>query len=260
VRRRIAAAAERLRIKPRPSSSGGWLLKAFAAAYPEAVFVEIGANDGDHHDHLRPLIRKHHWRGVMVEPVPYVFARLRRNYADAERVALENAAIADVDGYRPFYHLAPVADYAREGLPQWYDGIGSFFRETVTDHARLIPDIEQRVVETQVRCLTFDSLCAKHGLCNVDLLVVDTEGYDHEIVRSIDLTRYRPTLVVYEHYHLPYEEIARTRSLMHAAGYQTMADGFDTWCLRSDTHPRLTLSWRALRPAYPELTVHTEPR
>jgi hypothetical protein len=45
VRRRTAAAAERLRIKSQPSPAAESLLKAFAAAYRDAVFAEIGAND-----------------------------------------------------------------------------------------------------------------------------------------------------------------------------------------------------------------------
>ena len=260
VGRRIAAAAARLRVDRQPTPAGERLLKAFAAAYPAAVFVEVGANDGDQHDHIAALIREHSWRGVMVEPVPYVFARLSRNYGGVERVALENAAIADTDGHRAFYHLAPVADHVQEGLPQWYDGIGSFSRTAVVDHARLIPDIERRLVETDVPCLTFESLCEKHGLTDVDLVVVDTEGYDHEILRNIDFARFRPALVVYEHYHLPIGQRHATRDLMHVSGYRTMPEGFDTWCVHRDADPRLTQTWHALRPAFPELTVHDEPR
>lgn len=260
VGRRFAAAAARLRSQRPPTPAGERLLRAFAAVYPAATFVEVGANDGDQHDHIAALIRGHSWRGVMVEPVPYVFARLRENYGDLERVTLENAAIADADGARPFYHLAPVADHVEEGLPQWYDGIGSFSRAAVADHVRLIPDIEQRLVETGVTCLTFTSLCARHGLTEVDLVVVDTEGYDHEIIRSIDFTRFRPALVVYEHYHLPIDKLEYTRGLMHASGYDTMPEGFDTWCLRRDADPRLLKTWRGLRPAFPELTVDAEPR
>lgn len=243
-----------------PPLAGPRLLAAFAGSFPEAVFVEIGANDGDQHDHLRPLILENRWRGVMVEPVPYVFDRLRANYGELPGVALENAAIAERDGTRPFYHLAGVSDYEREGLPQWYDGIGSFSREAVVDHVRLIPDIEQRLVETEVPCLTFGSLCAKHGLSGVDLIVVDTEGYDHEILRHIDFGRFDPALVVYEHYHLSREDREDTKARMRAAGYETMSEGFDTWCLRPDADDRLTRRWRRLRPAVAEVTVESEPR
>lgn len=260
MRGRIAGFAERLRSGSDPTPAGVELLRTFAASYPEALFVEVGANDGDQHDHLQPLIRDYAWRGVMVEPVPYVFERLRRNYGGLERVALENVAIAESGGARPFYHLAPVADYGDEGLPQWYDGIGSFSRAAVVDHVRLIPDIEERLIETEVPCLTFDALCAKHGLEHVDLLVVDTEGYDHNIIASIDFDRYQPALVVYEHYHMPPEAITSTQERMQRLGYRTLAEGFDTWCLRSDADSGLNRLWPRLRPVHPALTVHDEAR
>lgn len=97
--------------------AGPRLLTAFAEAYPEAFFMEIGANDGDKYDHLRPMITSKAWRGIMVEPVPYVFARLQRNYGDHEGVALENAAIAQEDGRMPFFHLREATEEERPGLP-----------------------------------------------------------------------------------------------------------------------------------------------
>ena len=257
---RAVARGRALRAERRLKLAGPLLLRAFADCFPEAVFVEIGANDGEQHDHLGPLIRAYRWRGVMVEPVPYVFAKLERNYAGINRVALENVAIADRDGTKPFYHLGAVEDHERAGLPRWYDGIGSFSRAAVIDHVRLIPDIERRLVATQVTCLTFASLCERHGFGDIDLLVIDTEGYDHEILRHIDFTRYRPALVVYEHYHLDPDDLAQTRELMRSAGYETMAEGFDTWCLLPDADRALGEVWRSLQPGLPELTVDSEPR
>jgi FkbM family methyltransferase len=240
--------------------AGPRLLRAFGQCFPRAVFVEIGANDGQQHDHLRALILEHEWRGVMVEPVPYVFARLQQNYRAIDRVSLENAAIADRNARMPFYHLAEVSDHARAGLPQWYDGIGSFSRAAVLDHGRLIPDIAQRLVDTEVPCLTFHSLCAKHGIASIDLLVIDTEGYDYEVLRRVDFSTYRPVLVVYEHYHLAAGDRQASRERMRQAGYEVMVEGFDTWCLRLDADERLAATWRRLHPVVPEVVVENEPR
>ncbi len=120
--------------------AGPKLLQALAREHPHAFFVELGSNDGEKLDHLHETILNSEWRGLMVEPVPYVFERLRRNYGRLGRVALENAAIADRDGTMPFYHLAPVADPTQEGLPEWYDAIGSFSRELVLSHRACAAD------------------------------------------------------------------------------------------------------------------------
>ena len=52
---------------------------------------------------LRAFIVSGRWTGVMVEPVPHLFDRLRRNYDSTDRVVCENAAISRADGRRPFY-------------------------------------------------------------------------------------------------------------------------------------------------------------
>ena len=236
--------------------AGPRLLRAFAGRYPEAVFVEIGANDGEHHDHLRPLIHAHDWSGIMVEPVPYVFERLRENYGRFERLRLENVAIAARDGTMPFYHLAEAGEGEREGLPHWYHGLGSFSRETVLGHARAIPDIEARIVSTEVRCLTFASLCRRHELDSVDLVVIDTEGFDWEILRNIDLRAHRPRLIVYEHFHLSDDERSQARRHLAQHGYETMEEGFDTFALDTAPDDRLSTAWRRLEPAVPGVSVH----
>lgn len=235
-------------------------MKAFADRRPDAAFVEIGSNDGVQHDFLRPFILEREWRGVMVEPVPYVFERLRRNYGSVERVQLENAAISDRDGVLPFFYLRPPAPAERDELPSWYDGIGSFSREVVESHANHIPDIESRIVEAEVPALTFESLCRKHGLSDIDLILIDAEGYDHRILRSIDLAERHPTVLVYEHYHLDPGDRRECEERVREFGYETMQEGFDTWCLDPRVDERLTATWRGLRPAVAGVSAEDERR
>lgn len=223
------------------------LLAAFADAYPEAFFIEIGSNDGEQQDFLRPQILAKRWRGVMVEPVPHVFERLRRNYAGLDRVALENAAIATADGELPFFHLREASPGER--LPRWYDAIGSFSREQVLRHGGQIPEIERRLVETSVRCSSFESLCRRHQVEQLDLLLIDAEGHDGEILRSIDLASRHPRLLAFEHYHLSAEQWYECRRQVEEAGYEVLAEGFDSWCLDLGEAPELETTWRGLAPA-----------
>jgi len=241
--------------------AGARALRAFASSYPEAFFVELGANDGEQHDPLRELILSHRrWRGIMVEPVPFVFERLRRNYGDLDRVALENVAIADRVGELPFFHLAEARAAERATLPSWYDGIGSFDREAVLAHERDIPDIAERLVETRVPCLTFEALLERHGRPNVDLLLIDTEGYDWEIVSRLDLSAPRPRMIVYEHYHLEREDRAAARARLRDHGYEILEEGMDTFCLDVAEPDRLTRAWRRIEPAAPAVSSADEER
>jgi FkbM family methyltransferase len=256
VARRRAEAAEQRR---RAGLASVRLLDAFATAYPDAVFVEVGSNDGDQHDHLRPHIRSGRWRGIMVEPVPYVFERLRANYGDLPQVRLENVAIADREGQLPFFELAEPTESERADLPPWYDAISSFSLDAIMSHADKIPDLERRVQRTEVTCTTFEALWRRNGFDHLDLLLIDTEGYDWEILRTIDLAALHPALVAYEHYHLPAEVRRASRAHLEALGYDVLAEAFDTWCLHRDAHPALRAAWAGLEAAVPELSADERP-
>ena len=106
------------------------------------------------------------------------FERLPRNYAGHDRIAVENIAIADHDGVVPFYHLAESEEDSAE-LPTWYDAIGSLSRDIVlrSSASGEIADVEERLVSTTVPCMTFESLCPKHDLQRLDLVLTDAEGY-----------------------------------------------------------------------------------
>lgn len=238
--------------------AGPRLLEAFAAAHPAATFVEIGANDGEQHDHLRPYILRGGWRGLMVEPVPYVFERLQRNYGGVEGVTLVNAAVAAQDGRLPFFHLRDATADERSRLPDWYDGVGSFSKDALLSHAPQMPDIAERVVEREVEALSFDTLLTRHDFDGVDLVLVDTEGYDWEIIRTIDLTRHRPRLLVYEHFHLVGSDRRAARQHLEAAGYATLEEGFDTFCARPGPGDALDEAWSRARPAVPGVSKEDE--
>ena len=94
--------------------------------------------------------------GVMVEPVPYVFDRLKRNYAHRSDLILVNAAITSYDGTSSFYCIEETSD----ALPAWYDQVGSFTLNTILDDwsEKMIPDLRERIKVINVSCLTFESL------------------------------------------------------------------------------------------------------
>ena len=62
----------------------------------KAQIVQIGSNDGKTGDPLYPLLNSHpEWKALFVEPVPYLFKRLKNSYPDTTRFTFENAAISN---------------------------------------------------------------------------------------------------------------------------------------------------------------------
>src|ERR1700681_618887 len=55
------------------------------------LFVQIGANDGIKNDPIHVYVRKYHWNGLLVEPMPDFFNTLRINYMGEDQLWFENA-------------------------------------------------------------------------------------------------------------------------------------------------------------------------
>ena len=238
----LRAVRRRLPRRP-PEGALGQVVFAFARAYPRAFVVQVGAHDGTVVDPLRAELVRRPWRGVLVEPVPYVFARLRANYGRNARLILENAAIADHDGTVEIHHLPETGQGSVWG---GYDALGSLRKDVVLKHTDLIPDIGRRLVSSTVPSLTFASLCAKHGVEHIDIVQTDTEGYDFEVLKLIDLDHWRPGLIMYEHVHLGEADREAARSMLATHGYELIADHMDTIGVQRSAlraHPDLGRVW-----------------
>jgi FkbM family methyltransferase len=203
----------------------------FARLYPDAFFIQIGSNDGDQLDPLKDAISSKNWKGILVEPVPYVFAKLQQRHGGNPRLILENIAISKQAGVMPFYHLRNAEEQNLEKPPRWYDALGSFSLDVVLKHEDLIPDLRERVTQSNVNVTTFDELCRKNNVQQLDLIHIDTEGHDFEILKTIDLPRYRPKLVIYEHHHLNPVDRAAAQAYLRKSGYEVFEEILDTWCL-----------------------------
>lgn len=208
-------------------------LEDFANGRPDVFFLQIGANDGKTDDRLYQLVRGRGWRGVLLEPVKHLFDRLVSNYAGSQGLIFENSALGEKDGKAAFYHLRQTGD----SIPHWYDQLGSFRREVVLSHGQAIPDIQNYLVEESVDCISFGSLVMRHNIERIDLILIDTEGYDLEILRTIDLDRFQPALIIYEQKHLSSADKARAVALLRGHGYKVYPCGPDNVAVQSRRRP-----------------------
>lgn len=201
-------------------------------------FIHIGSHDGLHNDSVHEMAAKDaRWRGIFVEPVPYLFARLVSNYkriarAD-ERFVFENVAIGTNCGTSKFYFVDEAArSVLGDSTPVPYDQIGSFDRNHIVKHWDGL--LEPYIVEAELPTMTVQGLLDKHHVQHIDVVYVDTEGFDDQVVAQIDLKHYRPSVIVYEHFHVPPERQRIARDLLSNAGYTLSEWNYDTLALARD--------------------------
>lgn len=216
-------------------------LEAALSKRDGVFFIQVGANDGLTSDPIRNLILKHRsWKGICIEPVPYLFDRLKQNYAHRDGLIFENVAVSATAGVQPFYHVSVGAgDALGLPLPHWFEGLGSFSREHVAKHMDGV--LNDYIVESLVTVATMSEVLDRHQVRRIDLIQVDTEGHDYEVIKLIDLQKYRPTVVHFEHAHLSAQDRAQLYSRLRAAGFKLHIYEYDTLALKSS--PAVQLQW-----------------
>ncbi len=214
------------------------MLEHTTRSQPDPVIVQIGANDGATADPVGHLIRENGWRALLVEPQPHMFTQLQEVYRNSEHVLLENAALAATDGSATMYGVRDPGG----PLSQWTQQLASFDRELVEallrDQVASLPvpegfDVESLVVPMEVPALTFETLLERHGVDRVDALVVDTMGFDAEVLRlfPFDLVG-APAVISFEATFLPFEEREACLDSLSARGYGFCHSGMDTLAVR----------------------------
>lgn len=173
---------------------------------------------------------------VLIEPVREYFEKLRENYREVEGVSFENVAIAEESGERDFYRLG--VDPVECGYPAWLSQLGSLRADRMNELWRKYENDEKlrqfyldNMTVEKVTCITFEELLQRHQIQELDLLQIDTEGYDYEILKTIDFGRVLPRYINYERVLLQEDEPA-CRALVESAGYGLVDYGQDTFCVR----------------------------
>jgi len=213
-------------------------LQRYANRKQSIFFVQIGSNDAEFGDPIKSYVKARRWRGIMIEPVPYIFERLRRNY-ESELIQVMCCAVMEQPGQHSFYSLKQDND---PQLPRWYDQLGSFRKDIILRHSDLIPDLENRIQKINVRCLTYDQLLRELNVKKVDLLHVDTEGYDYIIIRQVKLDSSGPEFVIFEHKHMSVSERRELLQVFRKCSYRCLVGTNDVVCIQRDALRALPFS------------------
>jgi FkbM family methyltransferase len=179
-------------------------------------FIQVGANDGEYGDPLHNFIVKYPWHGILVEPQPDVFAKLRENYAAIKnRLIFENIAIAK--------DLSTVAMYRALGNPNVYEAsVASANPKTIARQLGLrLRNLERFFVP----CTTLNGLVRKYSMSHIDVLQIDAEGCDYDVLKTLDLSEVSPLIIQFEHGQLTRQEISGAVEYLSTHGYRILYGG-----------------------------------
>jgi Methyltransferase FkbM domain len=75
--------------------------------------------------------------------------------------------------------------------------------------------------------ITLKDLLSKHCVQAIDVLMIDSEGYDWNIIKQFDFSRYRPIIIKMEVGSLPPEELGNSVELLLRNGYSVQISAVD---------------------------------
>ena len=192
------------------------------------VFLQIGANDGVMND---PIYRfnmdnKCAVSGYVMEPLPDIFQQLVNNYKNCPKIKPINMAIHATESEMMLHRLNP--EYESDA-PDFAKGIASF-NESHWEKTKLVhnADLMQMI---KVKCISFNKFIESNSINKLDLLLLDTEGYDYEILMSIDFYLVKPKMIRFEHgvrnNLMSPQKFLEVCTYLNAKGYQIIAESYD---------------------------------
>ena len=155
------------------------------------TFIQIGTHNGD--DEFNKLVKEENPDLIiLVEPNNNLNEEIIENYSYIiDRVHIENTAINTKSG--PCEVVIP-----KNPLPL-SDGN---YCELGTGHYSLLPmdDWGDDFKSIKVDGMTFSDLCEKYSIDEIDYLQTDTEGFDSQIILSIDFDKIKIKKLQYEYW------------------------------------------------------------
>jgi FkbM family methyltransferase len=145
---------------------------------PQGFYIDVGANDPEEHSVTKAFYDAG-WRGINIEPMPsYHQTFLEQRPRDI------NLAVACGAGQ------GSITLFDTPAVNGWAS------TDAATARAHRAEGVE--VVEVEVPLRTLNDICAEYAEGDIHFLKIDVEGFEGEVLRGLDLRRWRPWLLAIE--------------------------------------------------------------
>lgn len=175
------------------------LVREFLGAEP-GFFVDVGANDPKQFSQTWEL-EQNGWTGILIEPQPNLADQLRSE-RKAKVYAVACSAAKNSGTSMPLHIAGPLSSL-RIGWTKWSDGI------------LMVPVYSLDHILTESKAPV-----------PIDFLSIDVEGHTCEVLDGVDLSHWRPRLILVEDHVMD----LRVHRRMIAAGYRWIRrTGLNGW-------------------------------
>ena len=172
-----------------PYASLNSLDKKIAQFLPESgIFIEAGANDGLNQSNTLFLARVRSWQGILVEPVPRLFERCKKNRTESFCV---NAALVSPEESGSRIELIDV-----DLMTSVRQSKNFSFDEAHIKSAEIVQGISRNSVSAPGK--TLSEIITESGHSKIDFLSLDVEGFELEALKGFTNEEHFPKYILIE--------------------------------------------------------------
>jgi len=166
------------------------VMEKFFPGVTSGVFVDVGAANPDYLS-ISALYRKIGWNVLAIEPNPKFCEMYRQKGFTVFPYACGDHDEDDVE-----FCLVDSHGAAYENGQVSYESFSSL---SIKDSYRALkPDLDISKIRVQLRRLDTILQTEAPELTHIDVLSVDTEGWELEVMRGLNLRKYQPRVVILE--------------------------------------------------------------
>mgnify|MGYP001165519785 FL=1 len=150
----------------------------------DGVFVEVGANDGKTGSFTFNLA-KIGWTGLNIEPIPRLYQECVENHREHKNVINLNCGIGEKNEEVEIYDAGTLSTIDEETYVN-YKTVGEFKNICIENKKHLV----------KVRIM--DEVLKEEKIENIELLVIDVEGYEEKVLSGFSIDEYNPKIIIIE--------------------------------------------------------------
>lgn len=148
----------------------------YVSEIENGFYIEAGSYDGVFQSNTKFLEEEYNWTGILIEPSPKTFLDLERNRPN--NICVNKCLVSST---YPFNTIT-----------------GSFDNGPMSSVNNMRNIENAKMIEVKTTTLT--KILDYYDVPKIDFFSLDVEGYELEVLKGLDMTRFRPTYMLIEIY------------------------------------------------------------
>jgi len=139
---------------------------------------------------------------LLVEPVDYNYLQLQKRFSAFKNIFFDKSFVSAKDENKIDLYYVKEDSISKLGK-HWASGLGSFSKDLILSHrSKRFKITEQDLDFKTMVSVSFNSLCKRYKISSIDKLILDIEGSEKDVLKTINYEEFKIKEIQFEFKHL----------------------------------------------------------